>query len=62
MEYEGLHKLKVGDFNNITQTSEPDGSVTIVLEKRGENKLYKLKVKDLYGPTEEVLEYEEEEL
>jgi len=53
-----LEKLKTGDFNHMSQEWQPDGSVIITLSKRGESKIYKLKVKDLYKPTEEVLEEE----
>jgi hypothetical protein len=35
-----------------------DGSVIITLAKDGENKLYRFRVKDLFGPNEEVLEHE----
>ena len=53
---EGLEKLKSGDFNDISQESQPDGSVIVTLVKRGEGKVYKFKVKDLYGKKEQVLE------
>lgn len=55
---EGLKKLKGGDFNNMSQKPLPDGSVVITLSKRGEGKVYRFKVRDLYGPDEEVLEHE----
>lgn len=42
----------------MSQEQQADGSVLITLSKRGENKLYKLKVKDLYLPTEQVLSEE----
>lgn len=55
---EGLKKLKAGDFNSMTQAPQPDGSVIITLSKRGENKTYRFRVRDLYGEHEEVLEHE----
>lgn len=55
---EGLHKLYAGDFNTLNQEWQDDGSVIITLTKRSENKIYRFRVKDLYGENEEVLEYE----
>lgn len=55
---EGIIKLHSGDFNSMSQEWQPDGSVIITLSRRGENKVYKFKVKDLYGLNEEVLEHE----
>lgn len=48
----GLEKLHQGDFNTLNQSWQPDGSVIITLSKRGEDKVYKFRVKDLYGPNE----------
>jgi len=59
---EGLTKLYLGDFNNLSQEKQPDGSVIITLTKHSENKIYRFRVKDLYGKGEEVLEYEETEV
>lgn len=55
---EGLRKLYTGDFNGATQEEQPDGSVIITLSKRGEDKTYRFRVKDLYGEHEELLEHE----
>ena len=55
---EGLRKLYAGDFNDMGQEPQPDGSVIITLSRRSENKIYKFKVRDLYGEHEEVLEHE----
>ena len=55
---EGLRKLKAGDFNSMSQEQQPDGSVIVTLSKRGEKVAYRFKVKDLYGPNEEVLEHQ----
>jgi len=52
----GITKLKTGDFNNMSQEEQPDGSILITLSKRGEGKVYKFKVRDLYGPNEEIIE------
>jgi len=57
-EMNGIEKLKTGDFNNMSQEAQPDGSVIITLVKRGEGKRYRFRVKDLYGEHEEVLEEE----
>ena len=54
----GREKLRLGDFNYMSQEQQPDGTVLITLSKRGEDKTYKLVVKDLYKPTEQVLEEE----
>lgn len=53
---EGLKKLKSGDFNSMGQEWQPDGSVIITLSKRSENKTYRFRVRDLYGPNEEELD------
>ena len=55
---DGITKLKTGDFNNMSQETQPDGSVLVTLSKRGEGKVYRFRVKDLYGEHEEVLEEE----
>ena len=55
---DGLEKLKKGDFNDMSQERQADGSVLIILSKRSEKKTYIFKVKDLYGEHEEVLEHE----
>ena len=54
----GLEKLKAGVFNTMNQAWQADGSVIITLVKDGEGKVYKLHVRDLYQPTEEVLSEE----
>ena len=57
MMREGLRKLYSGDFNTMHQEKQADGSVIITLSKRGENKSYRLRVRDLYGENEEVTEH-----
>lgn len=54
----GLNKLYSGDFNNMNQKRQLDGTIIITLSKRGEGKSYRFRVKDLYGEHEEVLEHE----
>lgn len=54
----GIGKLKAGDFNNRIDEVQADGFIIISLSKRGEGKSYRFKVRDLYGPNEEVLEEE----
>lgn len=51
----GIDKLYTGDFNSMSQEWQPDSSVIITLLKRGEDELYSLHVKDLYGENEKVL-------
>lgn len=48
-----LQKLHKGDFNNMEQEWLPDGSVIITLAKRKERKVYKFRVRDLYGKNEQ---------
>lgn len=52
---DGLAKLKTGDFNDMTQDWQGDGSVIITLSKRGEGKVYTIHVINLYQEDEEVL-------
>lgn len=59
---EGLEKLYCGDFNSMKQERQPDGSIIVTLSKRGEDKVYRFRVKDLYGEHEEASEYEEIEI
>ena len=51
-------KLKAGDFNYMSQDEQPDGSVLITLTKRGDPHVYKMVVKNLYQPDEEVISEE----
>lgn len=52
----GLEKLHSGDFNDMSQQQLEDGSVLITLSKRGEDKVYKFRVRNLYQPDEEELD------
>lgn len=49
----GLEKLHLGDFNNMHQERQPDGSVIITLSKRSENKVYRFRVKNLAQKNEQ---------
>lgn len=52
---EMLEKLYSGNFNSMNVEEQSDGSVIIALSKRGEGKIYRFQVNDLYGDNEEVL-------
>ena len=47
--------LAKGDFSHMSQTALPDGSVEIILSKRGESVRYRLVVRNLYRADEVVL-------
>jgi hypothetical protein len=51
-------RLTRGDFNHMSQETQPDGSVLVTMTKRGDNHVYKLWVRDLYKPTEQVIKEE----
>lgn len=55
---EGLRRLYSGDFNTVDVEPLPDGSTLITLQRSGEGKVYKFKVRNLYKENEEVLEEE----
>ena len=50
--------LATGDFNYMSQQKMPDGSLLVILTLRGDNHIYKLWVRDLYQPTEQVIKEE----
>jgi hypothetical protein len=54
----GLDKLHKGNFNDMSQEHQSDGSIKITLSKRGEDKVYKFRVRNLYQPNEEELDYD----
>jgi len=56
--FDGIRKLYLGDFNNMSQEPQPDGSIVVTLTTHGEAKVYRFRVRDLYGLNEEVLEEE----
>jgi len=51
----GIDKLKAGDFNIMNQTPTPEGNTIVTLVKRGEGKVYRFEVADLYNEKEKVL-------
>ena len=50
----GLKKLKQGDFNEMSQERQPDGSVLITLTSTSYPEIYRFQVKNLYQEDEEV--------
>jgi len=50
-----MERLKTGDFNNMTQATQPNDSVLVVLTKRGDSRIYKMLIRNLYETDEEVL-------
>jgi hypothetical protein len=56
--HEGLRKLYLGDFHKLNMGILDDGSVIVILVKDDEDRVYRFRVRDLYGPNEEVLEHE----
>jgi len=56
--YEGLVKLRTGDFNTMNCENHPDGSRIITLAKDGDPNLYRFRVKNLYQKNEKVLEHQ----
>lgn len=55
----GYEKLKRGDFNTVNFNWQADGTVKIILHKRGEGKIYRVHVKKLDAPDEAVLSDDE---
>lgn len=51
-------RLAKGEFNYMSQHLEPDGSVLVVMAKRGDPHVYRLWVRDLYQPNEIILREE----
>lgn len=47
--------LAKGEFNHMSQVKQPDGSVLVTLTRRGDPRVYKLWVRDLYKPGELVV-------
>jgi len=48
-----LQMLKTGNFNDMSQEWQPDGSVIITIHKREGKKYHKIRVKNLYEDNEE---------
>lgn len=53
---EGLRKLKESNFNSVSWEWQPDGSVIITLTSRKWEGVERFRVRDLYGPNEEVVD------
>jgi len=51
-------RLTRGEFNNMNQEVQPDGSVLVTLTKRGDPHIYRMFVLHLYQPDERVLREE----
>ena len=50
--------LYTGQFNSMRQCCLPDGTREVTVAKRGEGKVYRFTVRDLYGQHEKVLKHE----
>lgn len=53
-----ITRLKTGDFNYRSSETQPDGSVVVIMRKRGDPAIYKVKVRNLYQANE-VIEWQE---
>ncbi|GAG94516.1 unnamed protein product, partial [marine sediment metagenome] len=54
----GLIKLYTGDFNIMNQELQLDGSVLVTLSSEHYPESYRMRVEDLYGGNEKILEHE----
>ncbi|GAI00654.1 unnamed protein product [marine sediment metagenome] len=59
MSYEGIRKYYAGEWNHCYSKDLDDGSELVVLSSVKDDKVYRFRVRDFYGPAEEVLEYTE---
>ena len=50
--------LSKGEFNDMNQVPRADGSLLVTLTRRGDPHVYRMWVKDLYQPTEQVIKEE----
>ena len=50
--------LSKGEFNNMSQVLQLDGSLLVTLVKRGDNHIYKMWVTNLYKKDEHVIKEE----
>lgn len=55
-------RLARGDFNDMSQEQQSDGSLLATLTKRGDPHIYRMWVKNLYTKDEVVLKEEVKEL
>ncbi len=51
-------RLARGEFNDMSQATQPDGTLLVTLTRRGDNHVYRMWVRDLYKPTELVIKEE----
>lgn len=51
-------RLARGDFNNMNQHKQPDGSLLVTLTKRGDPHVYKMWITGLYTKGEQVVKEE----
>ena len=51
-------RLARGDFNDMNQEEQPNGSVLVTLARRGDNHVYRMWIKDLHQPSEVVIKEE----
>ena len=54
----GRDKLKLGDFNHMSQEKQDDGSILVVLSSRKYPEIYRFKVRNLYQINEKVISNE----
>ncbi len=52
------HMLEVGDFNDMSQVTQPDSTLLVTLSRRNDPHVYKMWVRDLYKPSEVVVKEE----
>jgi hypothetical protein len=50
--------LAKGEFNTMQQESQPDGSLLVILTKRGDKRTCRMWVTGLYTPAERVIKEE----
>ncbi len=51
-------RLTRHEFNTMNQAKQPDGSLLVTLTKHDDNHVYRMWVRDLYKPTEQVIKEE----
>jgi len=59
LSYEGIRKYYSGQWNHLYSKDLDDGSELVVLSSVKDDKVYRFRIRDFYGPAEEVLEYQE---
>jgi len=56
MESKELKQYKKGNFNQASFERQSDSSIIVTMHRRGEKKLTKFRVRNLYQPDEEELD------